>query len=662
MQLASEPAPGRRVENAAAAGYAFIAYLAMSLAATWPLVRGLGRDVAGDLGDPLLVMWILTWNCEQLRSILSGDLTRISTFFDANIFHPAPLALAYSDHFIPQALQIFPIYLVTGNPILCYNVLLLSTFALAGLGMYLLVHELTGNRPAALLAGVAFAFAPYRLAQHSHLHVLSSQWMPFALLGLLRFLRTRRLAPLAWGGLALAVQCLSSGYYLLFFVPFVVAFVLWEVVFNQLWRDRRVWLGLAVTALVVAAVMVPFLLPYAALRGQSTATRSIVETSQFSADVYSYATVNGGIWGQALRAFPKPEGDLFPGIVSLVLAAVGLVLTAARTRSLRDPQKANGPLRVPQWVEWLLAAAVAGHAVAAVITLLQRRVVVDLGVFAVRMSNVDQLILRALIAFVLLMVVSPQARARTAAFMRTQGFFALAALGAFWLSLGPSPQSLGRPVDIASPYRWLLENVPGFDGVRVPARFAMIVACMLSVLAGYGAAHVAGWRRGRWVLGILAALVFAEGVQIPFVVNAMTPLRDYNTPEARVYVPERAPAVYVAMARQPPASVLVELPLGVPDYDLRAVYYSASRTYRLANGYSGFFPPHYSQLTGALSEIPRHPELSRDALDAVGATHVIVHEGAYRDAEGTMTTTVLQDIGAVELFRDGSDVLLELRR
>ena len=97
------------------------AYVGLAVIATWPLVRGIARDVPADLGDPVFVMWVLAWDCQQLLAILAGDLSRLSTFFDANIFHPVPLTLAYSEHFLAQAVQILPVWALTGNPILCYN-------------------------------------------------------------------------------------------------------------------------------------------------------------------------------------------------------------------------------------------------------------------------------------------------------------------------------------------------------------------------------------------------------------------------------------------------------------------------------------------------------------------------------------------------------------
>ncbi|HEY3160551.1 MAG TPA: hypothetical protein VGJ78_16410, partial [Vicinamibacterales bacterium] len=95
------------------AWYAAAAYTVIAIVMTWPLAGGIARDVAWDLGDSVLNMWILAWDCEQFRGIFFGHYSHLQHFFDANIFHPAPLALAYSEHLVPQALQILPIYALT---------------------------------------------------------------------------------------------------------------------------------------------------------------------------------------------------------------------------------------------------------------------------------------------------------------------------------------------------------------------------------------------------------------------------------------------------------------------------------------------------------------------------------------------------------------------
>jgi hypothetical protein len=655
--------PGRPDSTRSDIWRAVGAYTAIALVVTWPLARGLGRDVAWDLGDSLLNMWILAWDGEQMLAILRGDFARIATFFNGNIFHPAPLTLAYSEHLLPQALQILPVYAFTRNPILCYNLLFLSTFVLSGLGMYLFVRELTGRPAAAFVAGLLFAFAPYRVPQSPHLQVLSAQWMPFALYGFRRYLTTpERGRPLAGAAGALALQNLSCGYYLLYFSPFAAAYVMWEMGLRGLWRRGRVWAQLSLAAAAVVAITIPFLLPYAAASGELGLERSRAEVIRFSADVHSYATAfDQSVWGDVIRAYPKPEGDLFPGVVALLLAAIGLVAGALRREGQLQTSNSHISDNPPRrWLPALLAIACVAHLVAAVAGLAYRRIVVDLWLFELQISNVNQMLLRAAVFGVLLLLVSPAARRGAGRIARGPGFYFIAMVAAMWLSLGPSPQVQGRPVEIVAPYGWLYDMVPGFEGVRVPARLAMIVVLMLSVLGGLGAARLARWRRGRFALAVLSIAFLAESAVLPFTVNGVTATPGYNLPEPRVYRPQRAPNVYKEFARQAPDGVLAELPLGESDFDLRAVYYSTAHWRPLLNGYSGYYPPHYGKLALAVSDVPRFPDAALEALRAHRATHVIVHEGTYTNDQGARTTAVLRERGARELYREGTDVLLAL--
>ena len=634
---------------------ALLVYVGLTIGATWPLVLGLNRDVAWDLGDSLLNMWSIAWNDEQLLAILGGDVSRIGTYFNGNIFHPAPLTLAFTEHMFAPAVQALPVYAATKNPILAYNLLFLASFAMSGWGMYLFVRELTGSAWAGFVAGLLFMFAPYRMPQAPHLQVLSSQWMPLALYAFRRYFASGRRLPLAGAAAAIITLSLSNGYFLLYFPPFVVAYLLWEIGTRGLWRERRIWLELAAAALVVAVCMLPFLLPYAAVQQVFGMRRPLSEVVGFSADVYSYANAALGnlVWDGVIRAYPKPEGDLFPGLAVLTLAVIGLAVWRRADAATAAPR----PERWPRAVRVVLALLGLLHLAGLVIVLMERRVVFDLGLFTLRMSDANQLLIRAGAAGALLLYGSPGARDRARAFMRGPGFFFACAVAAAWLSLGPTPQVLGRSLNLFSPYGLLYDYVPGFDGVRVPARFGMIVALMLAVLGGYGATLLLRRRATQVLLGGLAMLAIAEGVIWPFVINGTT-ASNPNPP--RVYPPARAPGVYRAVTSLPTSAVLTELPLGTLDIDARAMFYSIGHWRRLVNGYGGFFPPSYGQLVVALSDVPRHPHVAWDALRNSGASHVIVHEASYPGASGPETTAALIELGATQLFRDNADVLLAL--
>ena len=371
--------------------------------------------------------------------------------------------------------------------------------------------------------------------------------------------------PLLGASLALVAQNLSCAYYLLYFTPFAAAYAVVE-------DDRAA--PVAQRACVAAprhrramtvALTAPFLLPYAEVRQRFEMARALSEVTRFSADLYSYATAfaEQPLWGRVMRAFPKPEGDLFPGLVPLVLAAIGLMFFRLPAFARRGDGEPEGT-RARRIIVTLLCAAAIVYAAAAVATVVFRRIAIDLGPFELQMSNVNQLLLRATVAFTLVLGLSRRARSRTAAFLRERGFFVVGLVAAVWLSLGPSPQVLGRPLELAAPYRILYEYVPGFEGVRAPARFAMVGVFMLAVLGGYGAACLARSKWGRRALIPMAAAFLLEGTAVPFLVNGVTPPRNFRAPEARLYRPARAPAIYREAGRQLGDGVLVELPLGLP--------------------------------------------------------------------------------------------------
>ena len=60
-------------------------------------------------------------------------------------------------------------------------------------------------------------------------------------------------------------------------------------------------------------------------------------------------------------------------------------------------------------------------------------------------------------------------------------FYGAAAAAMYLLALGPAPTFLGRQVLYEPPYAWLM-RVPGFDVLRVPARFGMLALLCQSIV------------------------------------------------------------------------------------------------------------------------------------------------------------------------------------
>ena len=633
---------------------AALVYAALSVALTWPLALGLASDVPGDFGDSLLNMWILAWGAEHVPQLLTGAIAW-SDFWNANIFHPEPLTLALSEHLFGQTLQILPIYWLTGNIILCYNLLFISTFALSAFGTFLLVRDLTGNARAAFIAGLVYGFLPYRIASVPHLQVMSSQWMPFALFGLNRFVTNGSRKALAGGCAALVMQNYSCGYYLLYFAPFVPLFVvhrMWTL--GQL-RSVRTWAYLTAGAAGTFLLTIPFLLPYQQAQALFGIERPFSEVAQFSANVWSYVTAseNVRLYGRILRFYPHGEGETFLGFVPWILAVIAFGYVVANTKNIvEDPRRFRAlriillALTVTQFAAVISAVVFGG---------------IDVNVFGlhIRARTPMRMLVQFITAAGLLLAVSPALRNRAAQLVRSPVTlcFGLTML-AWWLSLGPLPRAGESLVSGIGLYGVFYDYVPGFNGVRVPARYAMIAGLFLAVLAGYGARFLTS----RFsFLAALSLLVLVEGAAIPFEINRAWN-QDQAVPPARVLPRAAAPAVYARLAALPANAVISEFPYGDGAWEIRYVYYAAAHWRRITNGYSGAFPPRYRERSARLRRVNIEPEAAWQSLKDAGTTHVVVHRNAFADpANADMVESWLKSHGASELerFADG-DALYSL--
>jgi hypothetical protein len=272
-------------------------------------------DSVPDLGDPLFSMWRIGWVYQQIL----GDPRPL---FSANIFHPYPLTLTYSDSMLLPALTTVPLLALGVHPVLSYNIVLLLSFVASAFAMYLLVERLTGSVTSAFVAGLLFGFYPYRFEHYSHFELQMTYWMPLALLALHRFSETARVRYALAAALCTVGQLYSSMYYAVFFVmSMTVVFPL------HCWLTgapvRRL-LGPAAIAGVLALLLAwPLARTYGA---GHLGDRDVASVEHYSATVSDYlrAHPRSATWGERTLPGRRPERALFPGLVVLVLALVAL--------------------------------------------------------------------------------------------------------------------------------------------------------------------------------------------------------------------------------------------------------------------------------------------------------------------------------------------------
>jgi hypothetical protein len=120
--------------------------------------------------------------------------------------------------------------------------------------------------------------------------------------------------------------------------------------------------------------------------------------------------------------------------------------------------------------------------------------------------------------------------------------------------------------------------------------------------------------------------------------------------------------VYKFAATLPPSTVLLELPLGSPAWDLQSVFYQPVHRHPIVNGYSGGFPRSFDDNRDAFTFPSAVPGVAWRRLLQSGATHVIVHREAFRNDQADVVERWLVAQGATHTATFDSDLVYAVPR
>jgi hypothetical protein len=230
------------------------------------------------------------------------------------------------------------------------NVGVLFSTALTGWGTYLLLTWLTKNRWAGLIAGVAFAIAPYRLGHITQLHLFTTQWIPFIFLALVWLIKYNRNRDL----LLLLIFTNLQFFSVINYAPLVaLAAAIWALPFFWMYR-RNLSLSLlgrlVVFALITLLLNVPVLRLYQQVSEQMGVVRTLGDAKVYGAYLVNYYLPLGNslLYGRLLGLPTHLEYQFpgigifvstFPGVIALLLALAALLFSFRLERLLR-------------WVAW----------------------------------------------------------------------------------------------------------------------------------------------------------------------------------------------------------------------------------------------------------------------------------------------------------------------
>ena len=429
--------------------------IALALAMTWPLALYLGSEIPVEWGDPLFDTWHVAWVGHAL-------LEQPLDLFQANRFWPERDSLAFNDIMLGYG----PLGMIgaqsPGAALVVHNLLVLFAYMLAFVGAYLLARELGAHWPGAVVAGAAFAYAPWRLAHVRHLNVISSGGIPLALFLLIRGYR-RGSGRTVIAGWLVATWQMTLGFSLglqfayLLLVLGVIAGISW--LRSGAPRPTRAVLratviGVCLLGLTVALLARPYL-RVVDEHAEATRSKDVVAFFSPSPSGFLAAPPENLIWGDATAdtrdSFTEPiEQVLFPGVAITLLALLGL-----------------GSAAYPAGLRIGLGAGV-------VVT----------SVLSMGLPHLDG----------------------------DAGY---------------------------TPYRFLYDFAPGWDGVRTPTRINTLTSLGLALLAGAGVSVITKWLRDGRYRPVLATAALTATI----LVEGFGPIAHYGVPvkpvgQARAAAPQ----------------------------------------------------------------------------------------------------------------------------
>jgi len=233
------------------------------------------------------------------------------------------------------------------SPIGAYNLVVLLTFPLSGVAMFMLASQFARGWIAPAAAGFMYTFSTYHFARAEfHLGLVTLELLPFAAWTVLLFRREARLSRALLAGIGVGLIAWADVYYVAYFLlPMVVLTAAAMLVWDRSWLRQRRNLFLAAGAGAVAClVAIPALYPYFLVEpgAQSAITEATVGFQKriYSADLAAYLLpdpVNplfGHLTQRFFKYFPTfPERSVLPGDPLLLLALLGLFAARSQARA-----------------------------------------------------------------------------------------------------------------------------------------------------------------------------------------------------------------------------------------------------------------------------------------------------------------------------------------
>jgi hypothetical protein len=393
----------------------FFLYFVLTILLTFPLIKTLTTQIA-DPVDPVLNAWILHHNFEIFKSFDFGN------YFNTNIFYPYKDTLLYSETLLSTSLLSFPIYLLTDNILLTYNLIVFFSFTFSAFTAYLLANYYLKNRWASFTVGIVFGFALFRFSHVGHLQTITTYFIPLTILYFEKLIKKPSKKYAILFAICFILMAHASLYHMVF-TSIILGFIgLYRVITEKHYLSYKKYITpFLMAGSIIFIAVVPVYYKYYTFSKSNFVKRDIKENALYSADPLSIliAPYQNKLYGKSCATLEKIsktsllcyEKNFFPGVTVVALCFVACLYKVGKNKKY----------------------------------------------FYIGITKHKNKLL-----------------------------FAFLIVTTFILGLGPYLKFLGSTSSIKMPYFYLYYIFPPAQGTRVPARMDIMFYLFLGLLAGFG--------------------------------------------------------------------------------------------------------------------------------------------------------------------------------
>jgi len=606
-------------------------YLVCMFIFTYPMVFRADSHIYNGRGDPVSINNVMFWNN---YNIFHGE----SNIFKLRQFFPLESESLAHDMIIGNQLIYAPAYALSHNTIFATNMVVLTSFLLSALSMFLLAYYWTRNALVSFICGFIFGFSPLRLG-NSQIQFMTIYWIPVFFIFFDRFLRCKKTKDIILSSVIFSFQALYSWYITHMFILCILCyFITFIIIHRKTFKIKEYVLKSFAGVVIILLLIGPFAYHYYKISKTHSFKHPLGTAAQYSAsfpDDYFLARDINLIFGKF--RFERPVVESLPLEKELFSALVKL---------LGNKVNYFGAERLP------------GDTA-------EERLTFERFSGIINRQSTEKNLFLGMLPFVLgIMGFIHFRRKKERPLSEMTKLFLWVGILFFVLSFGPFLIMFGHFTYVPLPYLLLYYVFPAFNIMRVPARMAYMVMFSLSILSGAGLVYLLEKfkdkrKRIYIITGVIVILVL-ESVTIP--VKMVDIKTGDEIPE--VYGWLRDVRIEGGVAEVPSVKGTLskyDMEYGERrgefiDREIMYIYYTTYHLKPIINGVATFYPDSYFEITQCLNNISE-PESVR-TLKEYNVNLFIVHKD-YFDEEDKLIWSEenIAKAGLEKVKEFGSDVV-----